>query len=165
MSRPNAMKPVTYALQFRGVASQVAPGVLNLRASAPGGALHTVLVDDGVQSRYEPAAGDEALLEARMVVSDDSFEAIGSVNFGGSHAFHFRSRGGRLAATPDSHLRQGTASGEVEGGIGQFANASGRITSNFFISDTGELTDHQLGLVFIGPALEEHRKVPNRRRT
>lgn len=153
-------KPVTYTLQFRGVASQVAPGVLSLRASAPGGALRTVLDDQGVRATYEPEAGDEALLEARMVVSDDSFEAVGSVNFGSSHAFRFRSRGGRLTPTPDSHLRQGTASGEVEGGIGQFANASGRITSNFFISDTGELTDNQLGLVFIG-APEE----PNRRST
>ncbi|HJP72453.1 MAG TPA: hypothetical protein VJ975_12110 [Candidatus Limnocylindria bacterium] len=153
-------KPVTYSLQFRGVASQVAPGVLSLRASAPGGALRTVLDDEGVRATYEPDAGEEALLEARMVVSEDSFEAIGSINFGASHAFHFRSHGGRLAATPDGHLRQGAASGEVEGGIGQFENASGRITSNFFISDTGELTDHQLGLVFIGQPQE-----PNRRRT
>ena len=158
-------KPVAYSLQLRGVASQVAPGVLSLRASAPGGALRTVLDDHGVWGTYEPAAGEEALLEARMVMLDDSFEAIGSVNFGASHAFHFRSHGGRLAATPDSHLRQGTASGEVEGGIGQFANASGRITSNFFISDTGELTDHQLGLVFIGPGIEAERAVRNRRRT
>lgn len=153
------MKPVTYSLQFRGVAAQVAPGVLSLRASAPGGALTTVVDDDGgVHTSYEPAPGDEAVLEARMVVSDDSFEAIGSINFGASHALRFRSRGGRLQPTPDSHLRQGAAAGEVEGGIGQFANASGRITSNFFISDTGELTDHQLGLVFTGQPEEPHRR-------
>lgn len=151
------VKPVTYSLQFRGVASQVAPDVLSLRARAPGGALRTVLDDEGVRATYEPEAGAEAVLEARMVVSKEGFEAIGSINFGASHAFHFRSHGGRLAATPDGHLRQGAASGEVEGGIGQFANASGRITSNFFISDTGELTDHQLGLVFIGQPEEPHR--------
>jgi hypothetical protein len=154
----DAARPLTYSLQFRGVASHVAPGVFSLRASAPGGALTTVVDEAGVRGRFEPAAGDEALLEARMVVSDDSFEATGSINFGANHALRFRTRDGRLQPTPDSHLRQGTASAEVEGGIGQFANASGRITSNFFISDTGELTDHQLGLVFIGPSDESHRR-------
>ena len=151
---------MTYSLQFRGVASQVAPGVLSLRASAPGGAMTTVLDEDGVHGRY--ASGDEngaeALLEARMVVSDESFEASGSINFGRRHALRFRTRDGRLEPTPDAHLRQGTATAEVEGGIGQFANAHGRITSNFFISDTGELTDHQLGLVFIGPSDQTDRR-------
>lgn len=154
------MKPVTYSLQFRGVASTVAPGVVSLRASAPAGALTTTLDEAGVRGRFEPAPGDEALLEARMVIAEDTFEATGSINFGTGHALRFHTRDGRLEPTPDAHLRQGTGTAEVEGGIGQFANASGRITSNFFISDTGELTDHQLGLVFIGPSDE-----PDRRKT
>lgn len=154
------MKPVTYSLQFRGVAAHVAPGVLSLRASAPGGALTTIVDDEGVHGGYDAAAGDEALLEARMVVHEGSFESIGSINFGTRHVLRFHTRDGRLEPTPDSHLRQGTATAEVEGGIGQFANACGRITSNFFLSDTGELTDNQLGLVFIGPPEE-----PNRRRS
>jgi hypothetical protein len=37
----------------------------------------------------------------------------------------------------------------VETGEGQFARASGRITSNFFLSDTGELTDNQIGVIFV----------------
>jgi hypothetical protein len=162
------MKPVTYALQFRGVASHVAPGVLNLRASAPGGALTTTVDEDGVRSAYAAAPaedGDDALLVARMVVTHDSFEATGSINFGTRHALRFRTRGGRLAPTPDRHLRQGTATSDVDGGIGQFANASGRITSNFFLSDTGELTDHQLGLVFIGQAAPSNQAKAGNRRT
>ena len=38
---------------------------------------------------------------------------------------------------------------EVVGGTGQFEAASGRIVSNFVVSDTGDLTDNQLGLVFL----------------
>lgn len=145
------MRPVTYSLQFRGVASHAAPGVLNLRARAPGGALTTVLDEEGVHGAYAigPDESAEALLEARMVVTDGAFEATGSISFGTGHVLRFRTRDGRLEPTPDAHLRQGTATAEVEGGIGQFADASGRITSNFFISDTGEVTDNQLGLVFI----------------
>jgi hypothetical protein len=143
------MRPVTYALQFRGVAAQVAPGVLSLRASAPGGALTTELGEDGVNGRYEGSDGSEALMEARLVLRDDRFEGAGSIRFGSDHALHFRTVGGRLTPTPDRHLRQGAAIEEIEGGTGQFARASGRITSNFVISDTGELTDNQLGLVFL----------------
>ena len=149
------MRTLTYALQFRGVAVDVEPGVLSLRASAPGGALTTVVGDDGVHGRYEGADGDEALMEARLVVSDDRFEGAGLIRFSIRDALHFRTVGGRLTATPDEHLRQGAAIAEVDGGTGQFASASGRITSNFVLSDTGEVTDHQLGLVFVEPDLAE----------
>jgi hypothetical protein len=37
----------------------------------------------------------------------------------------------------------------VLGGTGQFAGATGRVTSNFVLSDTGELTDNQFGLIFL----------------
>ena len=59
------MKPVTYALQFRGVITVVAPGVLTLRATAPGCSLVTAVDDDGVHGRFEPAFGEEAVLESR----------------------------------------------------------------------------------------------------
>ncbi len=38
---------------------------------------------------------------------------------------------------------------EICGGTGRFDGASGRITSNFVVSDDGEITDHQLGVVFV----------------
>ena len=62
----------------------------------------------------------------------------------------FRTVGlGHLARSPDPHLQQGTAMWEIEGGEGQFDGVRGRITSNFFVSDTGELTDNHLGLIFV----------------
>ncbi len=56
---------------------------------------------------------------------------------------------GRLGSSPDPHLRHGSVVREVEGGDGQFAGAEGLITSNFFVSDTGEVTDNQFGLIFV----------------
>jgi hypothetical protein len=49
----------------------------------------------------------------------------------------------------DPHLRQGTAARAVDGGAGVLAGATGRIVSNFLLPDTGDLTDHQLGVVFL----------------
>ena len=37
----------------------------------------------------------------------------------------------------------------VDGGEGQFAGASGYITSNFTLSDTGDVTDNQFGVIFV----------------
>jgi hypothetical protein len=38
---------------------------------------------------------------------------------------------------------------QVDGGEGQFAGARGLITSNFFVSETGEVTDCHFGLLFV----------------
>jgi hypothetical protein len=67
---------------------------------------------------------------------------------------------GRLAACPDPNLRQGTVVQEVEGGDGQFAGAEGLITSNFFVSDTGEVTDNHFGLIFVRDRRSDQANVP-----
>jgi len=148
-----SMRPITYALQFRGVASEAGPGVLTARATAPGGSLVTVLGLDGLRGRFEPAPGEEALLESHIVLeTDGSFELSGTIRFGSGHSLRLRTDGaGHLTPSLDRHLRHGSAVSKIHGGRGQFDGASGRITSNFFLSDTGELTDNQLGLVFISP--------------
>jgi hypothetical protein len=37
----------------------------------------------------------------------------------------------------------------VAGGEGQFAGATGLITSNFFVGENGEVTDHHFGVIFV----------------
>ena len=46
-------------------------------------------------------------------------------------------------------LSHGASTWKVDGGAGTFAGATGRIVSNFLLSDTGELTDHHLGVLFL----------------
>jgi hypothetical protein len=132
------MKPIAYSLQFRGRLDEVSAHVLEASATAPGSVLETTVDDDGVQGHFMSAGeGDEAVRQSRLV-------------FGHRNTIRFRTVGlGRLAPSPDPHLRHGTVVWEVEGGEGQFEGASGRITSNFFVSDTGEMTDNQLGVIFI----------------
>jgi hypothetical protein len=43
----------------------------------------------------------------------------------------------------------GVVSWRVEGGEGQFAGASGLITSNFTLSADGQVTDHHFGVLWV----------------
>lgn len=135
----------SYALEFRGHATPLAPAVLVTRASAP----CDVFARDG-----------EALLEARVTLLDgEEFELAGTVAFGNGNALRFRSLGrGVIRSSPEPGLRHGSAICEIDGGSGDLGKASGQITSSFLVSDTGELTDHQVGLVFVTDAPTSERR-------
>ena len=114
----------------------------------------TTVDANGLAGRVEAGEGEEALLVSRLVLADDgSFDQSGTIEFAPGHVLAFRSVGAaRLGSSPDPHLRYGAAVWEVEGGEGQFRGAHGRITSNFVVSETNELTDNHFGLIFVAPA-------------
>ena len=150
--------PIVYSLQFRGRIRSLSSRVLEQRASAPSQVLITTVDADGLAGRVEPGEGEEARLVSRLVLADDgSFDQSGTIEFAPGHVLNFRSvAAARLDSSPDPHLRHGAAVWEVEGGEGQFRGAHGRITSNFFLSDTNELTDNHFGLIFVAPAAAAH---------
>ena len=143
------MKPITYSLQFRGLAAEVENG-LRKQASAPGCALVTSLAHDGVAGGFVWSPGEEeAFLDSMLTLTEeDVFEEQGTIVFARGHVLRFGGCG-RLAPSRDPHLRHGAVVWEVVGGDGQFDGAAGRITSNFLVSDTGDLTENQLGVVFV----------------
>jgi hypothetical protein len=145
------MKPITYSLQFRGRASSSAPDRMRLRLTAPSSALVTSLGPDGVHGAFEDVPGGDATLEAEFSLREHSaFDDAGTIEFGHGNSVRFCSLGlGRLVECPDRNLRHGTVVCQVEGGNGQFERAEGLITSNFLVSDTGEVTDNHLGLIFV----------------
>ena len=55
----------------------------------------------------------------------------------------------RSPPCPDPHLTQASVISEVTGGTGQFDGACGQIVSNILVSDTGEVTDNHLGVIFV----------------
>lgn len=118
-------------------------------ASAPTCALMTSLTPEGVEGHYVWAAGDkEAFFASTLDITDTgSFEEEGTIVFSRGNTVRIRGRG-QLAPSPDPHLLHGTVIWDVSSGEGQFEGASGRITSNFFLSDTGDLTENQLGVIF-----------------
>ena len=80
-----------------------------------------------------------------------SFLEEGSIRFGaGNHRLHFSTvEHGYLGDSADAKLKSGAVMWRVEGGEGQFAGASGYITSNFTLSDAGEVIDNQFGVIFV----------------
>jgi hypothetical protein len=148
------LQPIVYSLQFRGRITSLSSRVLEQRASAPSQVLITTVDANGLAGDVQPGEGKEALLVSRLVLADDgSFDQSGTIEFAVGHVLAFRSVGAaRLAPSPDPNLRHGAAIWEVEGGEGQFHGARGRITSNFFMSDTNELTDNHFGLIFVARA-------------
>jgi hypothetical protein len=145
-------RPVTFSLQFRGQGDWL-DGGLRKRASAPGCALVTSVTAEGLAGHFVFSPDDdEALFEATLAFSDEeSFHEEGRIAFSRANAVRLGGHG-QLEPSPDRHLRHGSVMARVTGGDGTFHGARGLITSNFLLSDTGELTENQLGVMFVkGP--------------
>lgn len=157
---PSTLRHVAFSMQFRGQSTRLSPGVVTARATAPSSAFVTQVDPDGVHGRLEVRDGEEAHLECRLTFLDDTrFEQVGTISFGNGNALRFRSASeGTLADSVEPGLRHGAVAWEVDGGAGAFEGVSGRIVSNFLLSDTGDLTDNQLGVLFLpGPERRETR--------
>jgi hypothetical protein len=105
-----------------------------------------------VNGNLQPAAGGTASFESEVTLTGETtFQESGTITFGqGGHRLRFSTVGqGYLGSSPDPKLRHGSVMWRVDGGEGQFAGASGLITSNFTVSETGEVTDNHLGVVFV----------------
>ena len=90
-------------------------------------------------------------VETRLEFTDETtFRESGTIDLGNGNALHVRSlEGGRLEQSADGRTRHGTSVLGVVGGTGRYAGASGRITSNFVLSSSGEVTDEQVVVLFI----------------
>jgi hypothetical protein len=149
------MKQVMYAMQFKGSAAPKAgvSGGIKASTTAPSCTLSSVVGPDGLTGTLLPAAGGgNASFESEVTLTGEtSFTEAGSIRFGDSnHSLRFTTVGqGFLGKSPDAARQHGSVMWRVEGGEGQFAGASGLITSNFTLSATGEVTDNHFGLIFV----------------
>jgi hypothetical protein len=115
------MKQIIYAMQFKGQGGPGgSPNVLKAMTSSPSCTLTTVIGAEGVHGSVQPAAGGKAAFESEVTVTGDT-----------------------------SFLESGAVSWKVDGGEGQFAGASGYITSNFTMDEAGHVTDNQFGVIYI----------------
>jgi hypothetical protein len=137
---------VTYALQFRGSADAGCAGAA-VAARAPSTMLVSVVERNGPHGRFQDVGAAEAVYR---VTFDDAGPVYGEVDFGGGTTLALRAAERRPAEpAPRAHLRHGAALLEVVGGTGRLAGVRGLVTSNFLLSDTGDLTDTHLGLLFV----------------
>jgi hypothetical protein len=148
------MKQVVYVMQFKGSAAPKAgvSGVIKASTTALSCTLSSVVGSDGLTGILLPAPGGKASFESEVTLTgDSSFSEAGTIRFGDSnHSLRFSTVGqGFLGKSPDPELKHGSVMWRVEDGEGQFAGASGLITSNFTLSDTGEVIDNHFGLIFV----------------
>jgi hypothetical protein len=139
-------------MQFRGHATLLDLGVLVARATAPSSTLVTEIDGLGVRGTLETHGGGEAHLECRYTFIDDRrFSELGTISFGSGNALRFHSKAdGSIGRCADPALRHGAITLEIDSGSGALGDATGRIVSNFLLSDTGELTDNHLVVAFLG---------------
>lgn len=146
------MNVVTYAMRFTGQAtpSPDKDNVLQAVTTSPSMAV-TSTVKDGLSSNIDTSPGSEARFTSEVDFSSETvFTETGSITFGDGNRIDFSTVGeGDMSPSADPSLQQGTVMWQVDGGTGQFAGASGRITSNFFVDGNGAVTDHQFGVIFV----------------
>jgi hypothetical protein len=146
------MKQVIYVLQFKGSAAPAAEGVLTASTKASSCSISTQLVADGLRSSLELQSGAEAVFESTVTLTGEStFQESGTIEFGRGHKVAFSTVGqGHIGPTRDPKIRHGSVIWRIDGGEGQFAGASGLITSNFTVSDQGEVIDNHFGVLYLG---------------
>ena len=81
---------------------------------------------------------------------ETSFQETGTITFGSGNTLQFATVGsGYLAPSADPGRKQGAVTWRVERGAGQFAGATGLITSNFFVDDRLGVVDHHFGVLLV----------------
>ncbi len=147
------MRETVYAMRFTGRAEPAGPDgqVLTAATSAPSMRVSSTVGAEGLDGRFEPLAGEAATFTSEVTfTSETSFQEVGAITFGAGNVVRFTTIGsGHLDASPDPTRKHGVVLWQVEGGEGQFAGASGLITSNFFVGAQLEIVDHQFGVLFL----------------
>jgi hypothetical protein len=146
------MRQLVYAMRFTGQATPAGPDgtVLTVATTAPGSTLTSTVGPAGLAGTLEPAAGGTATFASEVTLTGaTSFQEVGVISFGDGHRLRFSTVGSGYLGAPDPTLRHGTVSWRVEGGEGQFAGASGLITSNVVVGEDLAVTDHHLGVLFL----------------
>ncbi len=147
------MHQMLYAMRFSGQAEAASADgkVLKAATSAPSSTLTSVVGSDGLTSKLSPIAGADATFTSDVTFTGDtSFLEVGAIAFGEGNALRFSTVGsGYLAPSADPTRKQGTVMWRVDQGEGQFAGASGLITSNFFVDEHLGVVDHHFGVLLI----------------
>src|SRR6266446_8290829 len=147
------MRQLSFVLQFQGSAAPVAgsPQTLQAQTTAANQTFRTVLDADGIQATLEALGGGQATFASRVVVNaDGSFDETGTITYGNLGAVEFRTLGkGYMFPSGIEGLQRGGVLWEVTGGTGQFAGATGVITSNFSVSSDGKVVDNHFAVLYL----------------
>jgi hypothetical protein len=103
-------------------------------------------------AKSEPPAGlgTTAQFESVVIMSGaETFGESGAIDFGGGNVIRFSEISpGKIAPASDGRAA-GAVGWKVDSGTGVLQGASGYITSNFSVGDSGDVVDHQLGAILL----------------
>jgi len=140
------MRELVFALQFKGKAGPVegSDGKLAAKTSAGGQVLRTAVTAKGLQVKSESKPGPRATFESEVqMTGEGSFVESGRISYGKAGKVTFKTLGeGVLGPSPVNGVQRGAVIWEVTEGAGQFAGATGLITSNFTVGAKGEVVDN-----------------------
>ena len=146
------MRQLVYAMRFTGRATPTGPDgtVLTVTATAHRALPTTAGYDDLAKTLAQSPTGEVVLESELTITGETSFQEVGTIAFGAGVHLRFAAVGsGYLGASPDPARRHGAVAWRVVGGEGQFAGASGLITSNFFVDKDLGVIGHHLGVLFV----------------
>jgi hypothetical protein len=147
------MRQLSFVLQFQGSAAPVvgSPQTLQAQTTAANQSFRTVLGTDGIEATLEALGDGQATFASRVVVNaDGSFDETGTITYGSLGSVEFRTLGqGYMFPSGIEGLQRGGVLWEVTGGTGQFAGATGVITSNFSVSSEGKVVDNHFAVLYL----------------
>ena len=147
------MKQTFYVMQFRGQAAPVegSPNTLKAATRASAGTVTTKLGAGGIESSLQPTPGQEATFESEVrFTGDNAFMESGTIAFGNGNGLRFSTVGqGYLGPSPEAGVQHGSVIWQVDEGEGRLKGAKGLITSNFTVSEKGEVTDNHFGVLYV----------------
>lgn len=145
------MRQLFYVLQFHGRGEAVGEGRFRVTSEAPGVRLTSKVGANGLESQLENVDDGRAEFTSDVEFTGEaSFLESGTIRFGDGNSFNFSTIGeGFMGPSPTDGLNHGSIMWRVDGGEGQFAGASGVITSNFTFSADGEAVDNQFGVLWV----------------
>ena len=147
------MHELIYAMRFVGQATPTSAdgNVLKATTSAPSSALTATVGSSGLSSTWCPVDGGAATFASEVTfTSKTGFREVGTIGFSEGHLLRFSTVGnGYLDASADETRKHGAVVWRIDAGEGQFAGATGLITSNFFVGDDLTVTDHHFGVILL----------------
>jgi hypothetical protein len=147
------MRQLIYALRFSSWAEPdgSSDNILRAAATASSARIISSTGPSGLDGRIEAITGGEATFQSEVIFTgESSFQESGSISFGEGHRLTFATIGsGFLGPGPDPSRQHGAVIWRVTGGDGQFAGASGLITSNFTVGPDLAIADHQFGVLWL----------------
>jgi hypothetical protein len=147
------MHELIYAMRFVGQATPTSDdgNVLKATTSAPSSALTATVGPSGLSSTLCSVDGGAATFASEVTFTGTTrFRETGTIEFGEGHLLRFSTVGnGYLDASADETRKHGAVVWRIDEGEGQFAGATGLITSNFFVGDDLTVTDHHFGVIFL----------------